>query len=415
VSRAAAIAPDRAAPHGAAPARRRTAPYPFVLALAAFACGGLSGVRVELLGELYLGELLLVPVGLLALLFGRGRRLLDDPAFWGVLAAGLLTLAGYVLSDIVAGTPAKDHLRGWARVAFTLSDFACLAALFVADKRLPAAFALGLGGARIAASALAGLDLFAHWKFGFAPGVSLALLALAPLVLPAAACGVALLAYGVWSVLLDFRTLGGVMVAIGALLLARAARTREPLRLRRGLVAAAAAAALGAVVLLAALAASDDQYGARRDSSNAGRRLDLTVGLPAVLESPWLGRGSWALSTELGAAARAALADEVTDELSRRHIGSVRVYFPHSQLIQAWFEGGLLGLAFFLAYLLVAARALADAALRRPADPATPLVLYFLLMGLWSLFMSPWGGTERFTIAAALASAFLVRAEARRR
>jgi hypothetical protein len=393
---------------------RRAAPFPLGLALAALACGGLSGVRVEVLGELYLGELLLLPVGALALTAWRGRRVLGDPVFFGVLAAGLLTLAGYVLSDIVAGTAAKDYLRGWARVLFTLTNVACLAGLFATDKRLVAAFAFGLGAARIAESAAAGLDLFVHWKFGYAPGVSLVLLPLAAL-LPAMAGGAALVAYGALSALLDFRTLAGVTAVIGAVLLARGARPAQALRLRRGLVGAVLAGAVGMGSLLAALGSTDEAYGARRDSSNAGRRLDLTVGLPAVLESPWIGRGSWAFSKELGTQARAALAAELKDELSRRQIGNVAVYFPHSQLIQCWFEGGILGLSFFLVYLAVAAQALREVALRRPLDGATPLLLYFLLMGIWSLFMSPWGGTERFTIAAALASVFLVRAEVRRR
>lgn len=409
------IAPARLATTvGSRPSGERAPPFPFGLAAAALLCGGLSGVRVELLGELYLGELVLVPVGMLSLVAWRGLRLLAEPLFFGLLAAGLLTLAGYVLSDVIAGTPATDHLRGWARVAFTLSDVACLAALIVNDKRLLAAFALGLGAARIATAAATGLDLFAHWKFGYAPGVSLALLPLAAM-LPAMLCGAVLLSYGALSALLDFRTLGGVMVVIGSVLLARAARPRQPLRLRRGLAGALAAGALGAIVLIVALGSGDEESAARRESSNAGRRLDLTVGLPAVFESPWIGRGSWAFSTELGARARAALATDVTDEVSRRHIGSIRVYFPHSQLIQAWYEGGILGLAFFFVYLIVAAQALVHVAGRRPVDSATPLLLYFLLMGLWSIFMSPWGGTERFTIAAALASVFLVRVEGRRR
>jgi O-antigen ligase len=388
--------------------------FPAGIALVVAACGALSGVRVEMLGELYLGELLLMPAALVSLLAWRGRRALEDPLFFGVLAAGLITLAGYVLSDIVAGTPEKDYLRGWARVAFTLSDFACLTLLLVNDARLAAAFALGLGLARIGASASAGYSLLAHWKMAYAPGVSLVLLPAAAL-LPRLASGVALLAFGVASVLLDFRTLGGVMAIIGAIVLARAGRPTERLVLARRFVAAVAAAALGAGTLALALEATREQYGERRDSSNAGRMLDLTVGLPAVLDSPAVGRGSWYLSKELGAEARAVLLREVEGENARRHAAGVAVYFPHSQLLQSWYEGGILGSAFFFVYLVVAARAAVYVARDRPLDAATPLLLYFLLMGLWSLFMSPWGGSERLTIAAALASVFLVRAEQRAR
>ena len=392
--------------------RRRAAPFPVALAIIAAACGALSAIRQDLGGELFLGELALIPVGLLSLIAWRGRRLLADPLFYGLIAAGLLTFAGYVLSDLAAGTPEQQYVRGWARVAFTLADAVFLGLLAVNDARVLLAFALGYGLGTAGVSAGSGFGLLTEWKIGYGQGLSLAFLALVG-ILPHRARAFAVLAFGAASVLLDYRSLGGVMIAIGAVLLVRAARPDAPLLVRRSFVSIAVVGAIAIAVLIAAVGATRDEYGARWASSNAGRTLDLVVGLPAIWASPLVGYGSWAFSRELGSEARSALAERLTTESGRRTADAVRTYFPHSQLIQSWYEGGILGISFFVVYLAVIAGTLSRVARVRPLDAASPLLLYVLTIGLWNVFMSPWGGNHRLAIALAIGAVFVVRAERR--
>jgi O-antigen ligase len=75
---------------------------------------------------------------------------------------------------------------------------------------------------------------------------------------------------------------------------------------------------------------------------------------------------------------------------------------PHSQLLQAWAEAGLLGLMFFLYFGRLLVQGLWLLVFRRPLDVMTPLYLYYLLVGAWNLLLSPFTNLHRFDIGLAL-------------
>lgn len=75
---------------------------------------------------------------------------------------------------------------------------------------------------------------------------------------------------------------------------------------------------------------------------------------------------------------------------------------PHSQIIQAWAEAGLLGLVFFVYFGKLLAQALWILFFRRPLDIMTPLFLYHLLLGFWNLLFSPFANLHRFAIGLTL-------------
>jgi O-antigen ligase len=71
----------------------------------------------------------------------------------------------------------------------------------------------------------------------------------------------------------------------------------------------------------------------------------------------------------------------------------------HSQILQAWVEGGILGVSFFLVFGFQLLKTLPAQLLSRRTDLLTPTLLFYQLYALWSLFMSPFAATTRLLIA----------------
>jgi O-antigen ligase len=84
---------------------------------------------------------------------------------------------------------------------------------------------------------------------------------------------------------------------------------------------------------------------------------------------------------------------------------------PHSQLLQAWVEGGFLGALFFLIYGRQLLLALLWLGLRHVPGRLTPLYLLFVVSGLWNLAASPFLGAHRINIACAVAAVALLARE----
>jgi hypothetical protein len=91
----------------------------------------------------------------------------------------------------------------------------------------------------------------------------------------------------------------------------------------------------------------------------------------------------------------------------------VTVFSPHSQILNAWLEGGVLATAFMVVLLVQVLKLLPWTVLRRPVDLLTPSLLFFLIMTLWNLFMSPFSAPHRVRIATGAAVVVLLRMEQR--
>jgi O-antigen ligase len=124
--------------------------------------------------------------------------------------------------------------------------------------------------------------------------------------------------------------------------------------------------------------------------------MDIVVAARAIAASPIVGYGSWGRSSEVAQIDREVQRDyaersnrpiEVSDHASR----------GHSQFLQSWTEGGVLGTAFFLVLGGMLLRSGAQVVLARHADSLTPSLLFWIGYALWSVAQSPFG--ERFSIA----------------
>lgn len=357
-----------------------------------FLCGVSQYYALNIVGTLYLSEILLPFIALLALVVKGSGALLKRFIFWVFLGAGFLTLVGYMLSDLYQGTEPAQYLRGWARVVVLITDFTALAILTASDRRNIWWMVLGLAIGGIIFGLQAEIQ---NWKFTYGP----------PLILMMACIGhflsrrltsIGFIILGVLSVAFDSRIQAAVCLLVAAILWARWRRPDQPIKRFGQYWKVLIASGVVSVILVAGLVATQKEYGWRRTDSNAGRIASIQVALQAISESPLIGWGSWTVSENLAAKYRRESIKEGNTSYMRR---GEDVFLAHSQLLQAWVEGGILATAFFfvLGYQLI--RALKYTALTRHMDTFTPILLYFILYGLWDLVASPFAGNHRVLIA----------------
>lgn len=373
---------------------------PGALGAAALVAGAASGWTVTVFGELYGSEIVLPVVAALAFAF-RAPRAPYGALHRAYVVAAVLMLVGYVLADLVAGTEPSRYLRGWARVATVLVSFISLAAIAARDRDAlwwyGAGLAVGPLG-RLVAEGASPLEPTA-WKLGFAgPVAMLACVVAGRLPRPAAAGGIALL--GLFNALHDNRALGVVLLLVAgatwALGVPRERRAALGLRLA---VATAVCVAAG----LYAVVATQSAFTERQAVSNAERFAALRIGLEAIAASPLVGYGSWGQGTEeygrelydATLASRLAAGDAGGDD------AGPGFFTPHSQLLQAWIEGGVFAASLFVTLVVGFGWTLAHLA-TRAAGLLTPLTVYAVVQGSWDCFMSPFLGVHRLTIPLAM-------------
>jgi O-antigen ligase len=367
-----------------------------VLAIAAFACGAAFRVKLDVVGEIYLIEPLILLLTLQCL-FARGLgKGFVAPVFLGFLGAGLLTFCGYLLADLIAANEPWQYLKGWGRVLLLVLDSMAMIVLAAHGRQNIWWIALGIGVGGLASLLLEGVPL-TQWKIGYGEYLAILLMALAPLA-PSWLAGVLIGAFGALSIALDYRSLGAACLVVAAIMLWRHLHKRETTA-RNWLFLSVMVLTLATSIALL-LSATQQDYLERREQSNVGRYVGLIVAWRAIAESPLIGYGSWAADRNYGRMMR-----NEAQRMNRDRDHPIEVsesLLPHSQFLQAWVEGGLPGTAFFVFFGIYVAGALRWFALRRPVDAITPLALYFLILGLWNLAASPFLGIMRIYIAMAV-------------
>jgi O-antigen ligase len=154
-----------------------------------------------------------------------------------------------------------------------------------------------------------------------------------------------------------------------------------------------------------------DYAAQRRDASNIGRQVGIVFGAKAVANSPIIGYGSWGASNELAALHRESLVAVAGPGYNYPISGSTSGV--HSQTLQAWTEGGILGAVFFIIFGWQLLRNFKQAVLLRPLDALSPIILYFYLYSPWHLVMSAFSAPIRLFIAFGAVSVVIVDLERR--
>jgi hypothetical protein len=263
--------------------------------LAAFAAGFLGPFTVSLVGEMPVGELvlLLVNAALLVMLLSMERlpgKVFRSPLFWVLVACQVAALGGYVIADLYRESSTRDMLRGWARMIFQLNDLIALSFLISQTIGNYVLLMLGMavGGTAQAIVVTPKYDDF--WKFGIGVPLTVVALLIAGKIRPWLTIPTAFALAGA-HYLQDFRSMSVVCVFLAGLLLIQMLPRffRLPL-----LLGAGAASALLAFAIFQH--ASDSSRATR---SNVERSAMLAAAMNAVRQSPIIGHGSWFSNTRV--------------------------------------------------------------------------------------------------------------------
>ncbi len=367
-----------------------------LLAGASLLCGATVGISFSFIGQMYLAELMLPVLALFVLVFRGDGGSFGQPEIITIIFAAFLTFLGYAVSDMAAATEAAQYLRGWGRLGFLIIDVVALVLLAAQSPRYLWWFLVGS-----AVGAL--LELLAHhapftqWKIGYGAPISSLVLA-STFLLPRRFGVVVATSMGLINIALDSRVQGAIILAAGAVLWAR-------LGGRHGKAVFGRLAIIGVLtagLLSAALVFTQKEYGERRADSNIGRAAGLLVGMRAIADSPFIGLGSWTRNEAYADMVRKEIREAKGPGDQRPRVSS-DLFRVHSQIMQAWVEGGLLGATFFFVYGYLLVRTARWFVVRHPLDIYSPLFLYIVFDSLWHLLASPFGGEARLQIAVATA------------
>jgi hypothetical protein len=358
-----------------------------VLSLLGFA----TAFSFETIGIVYYGELLMAAVAPWVLIHNLRSHRAFTGSFLLMMSMLTITAVAYVVADLVNQTSVNNALRGSGRLFFIFTN---VISLYLLSRPAPhnlRYFCLGFASGD-AISLFLDIDAVYLWKHGFAIPFTILLILILPrfsLRHRPALATLLLIMLAVAHVMLDYRSLGAV-----CLILALVNTLKTPRELRFGkwrLLRLGLAACSGLGLFVYFYIDSELLYSSRRSDSNAFRASAYVTSLQAVVQEPLFGFGSWSYSPDVQWVFQQALEDRGTQLKTR--------FDAHSQLLQAWFEGGIFATTFFVyltGQIFLRARFLIFS---RRTDAMTLLYLFFLVLGLWDVFMSPLAGFHRLRIS----------------
>ena len=374
---------------------------------AMFLLGTATGYPIQVVGRIYPGELALALIALVAFigLFSMPKSLRSQVLI--LLGAMLIGFIGYVLSDIYRGTEVKDYVRGWSRWVFMILNFLALVKLTYRQPKYLLAFMLGFSAVNGALPFLSpGLSrgfLFT-WKFYLSVPISIFAVWILgnrhPKTTALCMFGLAVLNAG-----MDYRSMALVcLLTAGLVYLAGKVKDSggSQLSLRAtGLIWAALTLCMcvwGAIFIVQKYAEIHNL--SDRQVRSSTRRLAIAKSTFEIIgQSPFIGYGSWARNPQL-----AKLQDKMIEKLKAVDTrGELRkdVVIAHSQVLQTWIEGGILGVLFCIVFGFQLGFAGVNLGLRRPYNALVPFYAFILWNSTWHLLFSPFKGTQRIFIPVA--------------
>jgi hypothetical protein len=382
-----------------------------------FLFGLSSAIRFQFAGQLFLTDLLTIPVMVFAVV--PGWRRLPRRILGPLLGLMALWFASLVITDLYRATSLDNVERGWLKIFFFAGAILSVAALSQFRIGRLMAFSAGLAVAHIVEAAFfpSAYEISQPWKFGF--GAPLATLAVILASLPVRG-GLGVRAFppvvmAAINLLAGFRSLFGILVGtIGTTCLAALAQRRSA---RRRVVTAWFAVAIvgvavigiwGATATYSALAGGgllgrDAQAKYEAETEGKGGllfvgRSDTFASIKAIGDSPILGHGSWAADRAYRMYQVLMLRQHGVNASGGAYTSDL---IPsHSYILGAWVEAGLMGALFWAVMLVLTLNALIR--LIYIGSPTTPFAAFALSSLLWNIPFSPFGAEVRFVVAGQL-------------
>jgi len=378
-----------------------------------------------MVGDFFPSELALL-IFLFFQILVKGRLLLQ-PVPKTILLLGVAWLISQVVTDLYVSSPESNFLRGWAAIVFFLIDFAALYLLLHNNEKRLIGFIwfYTLGGIfKVLYSPYPGFE-GEPWKFGY--GLSVSTFVILSLVwaikrkwITSLQVLLAMLVLGTLSAYLNSRSLAGMIVISGMVYFAANKPTfkkvilgkMNPVRLLMLVV-------FSCTVIYSVLLAyqwlgesgelsKDAQHKYDMNKSDTlgvfgivlSGRSEFMASIPAIVDSPILGHGSWAEDQKYAdflLNINEMLGTARNESEIARSVKMSTLIPAHSHVLQAWVWAGVLGAVFWIYLLSLVLRSLWYS-LRFP-NWMLLLVLFVGIRAIWDWAFSPFGSLMRLTWA----------------
>ena len=369
-----------------------------------FVFGLLSCIQLTLIGQLFVAEILFVPLFLFYFFFRFGS-LWQLNMFRILSVLCILMLMGYVVSDLFRGVSQENYLRGWARVIFLFIDFVVLTAAAVINRYSFLFFISGIATGNLFQGLQQGIDP-GSWKTHLGHSLNFLFLVFESYVLPFIS-GISGMALGGLSILFDSRSLGAALLLAVASLWFKRKYPGASFPVSKGSFSIGIKILLALMVLIAAYGNPNEEQSKRRSESNVGRLVSTQAGLVAISKSPLIGYGSWGDSKDLAKAQRNFLTEKFREMNKDRRIKLFVTEktreLPHSMILRSWVEGGIFSFFFFGFLAFSCIHFFFKCLFSRGYDRFTALFFYILILTFWHIMQSPFAGKHRFTLAVCMA------------
>jgi hypothetical protein len=371
--------------------------------------------EIELVGRLFLSELLLVII--LPLLIIKKGKLLLQPLPRTIIILGILWLSNQIITDLIRDTPFSDWSRGWAKITLLILDFLSIYLLLNNDVRRITLFTAGFAIGGI-------LDYFISptehlivdpWKFGLSFSVIFLVVLLLQWRKIARLQKLSVLiisALGLFSIYIGTRSIGASLIVSAVYLYIH----QKP-KLRRWLgkylslgriIVLVIVASLSVWSLIALYSKAADSGWLGEDAQNKyriqagtfggigvllGGRAEIMASSQAIMDSPIIGHGSWAKDPKYKLYLLSLY--DIGYEINQSAIleGESDLIPSHSHLFGAWVEAGILGALFWTWVFILIIRTLYQ--MFKIEHTLLPLLVVTLVMATWDILFSPFGALGR--------------------
>jgi len=381
------------------------------LGLFAFVCGLPILYTINLMGELYVTEVILPILTIILLFSSKENRVFQEKIFWMFVLSMIVMMISYIISDLVAGTSKLNYLRGWGRNAILFSDVICLSIIAATDKRYLWWYIFGISLGSIIYLQLTGVPFNnAYWKLLYCEPVLLLALIVVYFTPKFLSVWLAIVV-GIFSFYMDGRSFGSLCILLAGMLWIRRGNPETLKISAKSLVNIVIAGTIAASLILIVLSQTNEGNSNRRDISSIGRFAALRIGVIAISDSPILGYGSWGEGTQKYANMLYKEIQGKLRELGQNNVPEGNFFLAHSQILQIWIEGGIFAEQLFVFYGYQLLGTLKKIILTRRFDYMSPFYCFLLLIACWHLIMSPYSGSHRLIISIAIAVICAVHAE----
>jgi hypothetical protein len=375
-----------------------------------FLIGFLVFFRINLVGMLTWSEVITLGYFLM-----RWRDVvnwtLQDGLLRTILRAWLIYFVLQVCSDMVNGTLPADFMRGWARLIFFAVNITVIAFLSGLQLNRLAAFFAGYAASLILASFQERNEFLSEWKFGYGPAVTMGVALLIGLLKSERVNrigGIAFVFLGIVHLQANARSLGGITLLIGLLSLL-AIYFRDNLRdggffsVKFLLPVVISMIGIYQVYTIGASSGwlgekSRDKYEKQTSGGRnilSGGRMEYTIAIPAILEAPLLGYGSWARHPEY--VKRYIYINGIDpNTYDAEYLMELGTIPTHSHILGSWAEAGVAGGVFWILVLWLALRTFYRM-LGHDQLPYRLFLLFMLVFFIWDILFSPFGLERRVT------------------